>query len=255
MPDSSEALAASLRALSGFLVGEETPREALVRIARLGEAALPGAMATGLTLVDEGRPETAVFTAEKAPEVDQLQYDEGAGPCLSAYREGTVVRIDSTRTDARWPRFAARAAEHGVLSSLSVPLVVEDRSLGALNFYGQVEGAFTEVDERVGSGFATQAAIVVANAQAYWGARERSLHLDEAMRSRAVIEQAKGIIMARTGVTAEAAFNILVRASQRENRKLRTLATELVERAQQPGSRLPEDAEPGSRLPEDAEPG
>ena len=245
MPDSSEALAASLRALSGFLVGEETPREALLRIARLGEAAVPGAAATVLTLVSDGRPQTAVFTVEKAPEVDQLQYDEGDGPCLTSYREGAVVRIDSTRTAPRWPTFAGRAAEHGVLSSLSVPLVVEDRSLGALYFYGEAEGAFTADDEQVGSGFAAQAAIVVANAQAYWGARERSLNLDEAMRSRAVIEQAKGIIMARTGASAEAAFNVLVRASQRENRKLRTIAAELVERAQQPGSPLPEDAEPG----------
>ena len=241
MPDSSEALAASLRALSGFLVGEETPREALLRIARLGETAVPGATATGLTLVDDGRPVTAVFTAEKAPEVDQLQYDEGDGPCLSSYRDRAVVRIDSMRTDHRWATFAARASDHGVLSSLSVPLVVEDRSLGALNFYAEAEGAFTDTNEEVGEGFAAKDAIVVANAQAYWGAHERSVNLDEAMRSRAVIEQAKGIIMARTGVSADAAFEILVRASQRENRKLRTIATELVERAQQPSSAPPKD--------------
>lgn len=243
MPDRSEALAASLRALSQFLVGEETPRAALLRIAQIGEAALPGAVATGLTLLDEGRPHTAVFTVEKAPEVDQLQYDEGDGPCLSAYRSGTVVRIDSLRTDDRWPRFGARASERGVHSSLSVPLALDERSLGALNFYAQVENAFSEDDEQVGLGFAVQAAIVLANAQAYWGAHQRAVNLDEAMRSRAVIEQAKGIIMARSRVSADDAFDMLVRASQRENRKLRTIAAELVGRAQQAHAELPEEAE------------
>ena len=240
MPDSTEALSSSLRALSAFLVGEETPRAALLRIARLGEEAVPGADMTGLTLVDEHeRPHTAVFTGETAPEVDRLQYEDGDGPCLTSYRERTVVRVDSNLTDARWPRYCARASQRGVLSSLSTPLVVEDRALGAINFYGRAERAFSEADEQVGSVFAAQAAIVVANAQAYWGAHERSLNLDEAMRSRAVIEQAKGIIMARSGVSADVAFDMLVRASQRENRKLRTIATELVEQAQQSTSPPP----------------
>lgn len=241
--DSTEALAKSLHALSGFLVGEETPRAALLRIAQLGEAAVPGAEATGLTLVDEnGRAQTAVFTSEKAPEVDQVQYDEGDGPCLHAYQQRVPVRIDSNHTDSRWPSFSAQAADRGVLSSLSIPLMIEDRPLGAINFYGFVEGAFSEADEGVASGFAAQAAIVVANAQAYWGAHARSLNLDEAMRSRAVIEQAKGIIMARSGMSPEGAFDVLVRASQQENRKLRAIAAELVDRAQRPAAQREDEA-------------
>ncbi len=244
MSDQTEALASSLRALAGFLVGEETPREALLLIARLGESALPGAAATGLTLVNEsGHAHTAVFTSELAPEVDQLQYDEGDGPCIRAYEQRSIVRVDSNRTETRWPTFCARACGYGALSSLSLPLLVEERALGAINFYGTQEKAFSEADEQVGSGFAVQAAIVLANAQAYWGALERSLNLDEAMRSRAVIEQAKGIIMARSGVSPDVAFDMLVRASQRENRKLRAIASELVERAQQPVAPTTEDAE------------
>ncbi|MEO5678511.1 MAG: GAF and ANTAR domain-containing protein, partial [Acidimicrobiales bacterium] len=158
-----------------------------------------------------------------------------------ASRERSVVRIGSNRTDTRWPAFSARAVEHGVLSSLSAPLVAQKRGLGALNFYGVEESAFTEDDAQVGLAFSAQAAIVVANAQAYWGARDKSLHLDEAMRSRAPIEQAKGIIVARSRLSPDAAFDILVRASQRENRKLRDIATELVERAQQPGAAPLED--------------
>ncbi len=72
----------------------------------------------------------------------------------------------------------------------------------------------------------------MANAQAYWGARDHIKNLDEAMRSRAVIEQAKGILMARSSLDPDEAFDMLRRASQRENRKLRDVATDLVDRTQ-----------------------
>ena len=232
MADPNEALTASLRALSQFLLGDQTPREGLLRVAQLGEAALKGAQATGVTLLDDGQPKTFAFTAEKAPEVDQLQYAEGDGPCLDAYRHKKVIRVDSNRTEERWPEFTRRAVEKGVLSSLSVPLVVDDRGIGALNFYAHTERAFSDQDESIGIAFAEQAAVIMANAQAYWGARDHIRNLDEAMRSRAVIEQAKGILMARSNVDQDEAFDMLRRASQRENRKLRDVAGELVERTQ-----------------------
>ena len=230
MADPTEALTASLRALSHFLLGDQTPRQGLLRIAQLGESALEGAQATGVTLLDGGRPKTFAFTNEEASEVDQLQYSEGDGPCLSAYEEKKLIRVDSNRTEERWPVFTRRAVEKGVLSSLSVPLVVDDRGIGALNFYSHAENAFSDQDEAVASAFAEQAAVIMANAQAYWGAREHIMNLDEAMRSRAVIEQAKGILMAQTNIGPDEAFDVLRRASQRENRKLRDVATELVER-------------------------
>jgi len=233
MADPTEALTASLRALSQFLLGEETPRQGLRRIAEMGEMAIQGAEVTGLTMLDEnGRPKTFVCTDDKASEVDQLQYDEGDGPCLTAYREGHIVRIESNRTERRWPAFSRRACERGVLSSLSAPLVAGGQSLGALNFYARPEAAFTDADEKMGMAFAEQAAVIVANAQAYWGARDHSMHLDEAMRSPAVIEQAKGIVMARSSIVADEAFDVLRRFSQRENRKLRDVASDLVERTQ-----------------------
>ena len=233
MADHNEALTASLRALSQFLLGDQTPREGLLRVAQLAESALLGADATGVTLLDDGRPKTFAYTAEEAPEVDHLQYAEGEGPCLEAYKQKKVIRVDSNRTEERWPAFTARAAEKGMLSSLSVPLVVDNRGIGALNFYARAEHAFSAEDEEVGMAFAEHAAVIMANAQAYWGARDHIRNLDEAMRSRAVIEQAKGILMARSNLDPDEAFDILRRVSQRENRKLRDVATELVERIQQ----------------------
>ena len=232
MADPTDALTASLRALSQFLLGNQTPRESLLQVARLGESAMDGATATGVTLLDKGHPKTFVFTDQEAPEVDQLQYDEGTGPCLDSYKRQEIVRVDSNRTDQRWPVFSRRAAEKGILSSLSVPLVVDGRGIGAINFYARTEGAFGPEDEKLGAVFGEQAAVLLANAQAYWGAQEHSMHLDEAMRSRAVIEQAKGILMARSHLSPDEAFDMLRRVSQRENRKLRDIAVDLVERTQ-----------------------
>jgi len=122
------------------------------------------------------------------------------------------------------------AAEHGIGSPLSLPLLAGGQALGALNFYAEAENAFGEDDQQQGQAFATQAAIVLANAQTYWDARALNEQLSEAMRSRATIEQAKGILMGQSQVNADSAFDLLRKASQRENRKLRDVARELVER-------------------------
>lgn len=100
--------------------------------------------------------------------------------------------------------------------------------MGALNLYSRSEAGFSEQDEKVGLTFAAQAGIALANTQAYWDAYELSQNLSEAMKSRATIEQAKGILMAARRCDADEAFQILVRASQRENRKLREVAEQLV---------------------------
>lgn len=102
--------------------------------------------------------------------------------------------------------------------------------MGALNLYSTLEDGFSDADRQNSEAFAVQSAVVLANAQAYWDARTLSEHLTEAMRSRATIEQAKGILMAQSKVGSDAAFDLLRSASQRENRKLRDIAQDLVDR-------------------------
>jgi AmiR/NasT family two-component response regulator len=80
----------------------------------------------------------------------------------------------------------------------------------------------------MGVELAAAASIVLANASAYWAALELSEQLNDAMRSRAVIEQAKGVIMATAGCNADAAFDLLREQSQSENRKLRDIAQDIV---------------------------
>ena len=231
---SEDPLARSLAALSSFFVGDGTLRSTLDRVAHLAEEAVPAADIVGLTMVVDGRARTAVFTDEDAPEIDSAQYETGIGPCLDAFRHQEVFRIEDTTKDDRWGPFSEAAAAHGVRSTASLPLVANHEGLGALNFYSRSPAAFTDDDVEVGSRYATQAAIVLANSQAYWDAHPLSQDLATAMRSRAVIEQAKGIMMGAQRCSPDEAFQILVRASQRENRKLRDIAEELVSRIEQP---------------------
>jgi GAF domain-containing protein len=224
-------LTASLSALSRFFVGDGTVQETLLRVSDLTVEAVPAADLIGITMLVEGRPRTAIFTDDTAPEVDQAQYDAGDGPCLRAFLEQRVTQIESTREPGEWPAFRATAAAHGIGSTMSFPLMVDKASVGAMNLYSHRERAFGDRDRENGELFAAQASIVLANAQAYWDAQDLSRGLSEAMRSRAVIEQAKGILMAPGGVDEDAAFELLVRASQRENIKLRDVAAKIVANA------------------------
>jgi GAF domain-containing protein len=156
---------------------------------------------------------------------------------VDAYRDGVIYRIDDTATEQRWPEFCKAAQEENIRSTLSVPLDVSGEgaeTLGALNLYSEIPNGFDADAAAATVSFAQQAAIVMANARAYWGAAEKSDQLQQALESRAVIEQAKGILMAQSHIGPDDAFQILVRASQRENRKLRDIAVEIVERVTRP---------------------
>lgn len=221
-------LSDSLAALSRFFVGDSTVHETLTKVTELTQRALPAAEFVGITMIVEGRQRTAVFTDEEAPEIDQAQYDADDGPCLAAFREGRIITIDDTEEPGQWPEFRRACAGHGIRSTLSLPLLVESNGVGALNLYARPRRGFDDAARDVGEQFAAQAAVVLANTMAYWDAHELSIRLSEAMQNRAVIEQAKGMLMAAEGLTEDEAFDALVRASQRENVKLRDVAARIV---------------------------
>jgi GAF domain-containing protein len=227
---SEDPIRESLAALSRFFIGDSTMGDTLQRVIDLAVVAVPPAAYTGISMLVDDVVTTSVFSDAEVAEIDETQYKAGTGPCLDAFRDGVVNVIRSTERDVRWPEFSRRAFDHGVRSSLSLPLLVGDDSVGALNFYSRQEDAFTDEDQQNGQTFAVQAAVVLANAQAYWDARTLGERLGDAMHSRAAIEQAKGILMAQSHIDPDAAFDLLRAASQRENRKLRDIAQELVDR-------------------------
>jgi transcriptional regulator with GAF, ATPase, and Fis domain len=223
--------AAALSVLARFQVTETTVGEALQRIAEITRDTVAAADVVGLSMLgDDGRPTTGVYTDDDSPLIDQAQYREGNGPCLDAWRHNTVVRLSRVGDHAdTYPGFVAACLDHGVQCTLSMPMAAGGTAMGALNLYARVADGFGAEDESIAADLAAAAAIVLDNVSAYWTAYELSQDLGAAMRSRAVIEQAKGILMgARPGLTADGAFDLLRRASQRENTKLRDVAARIV---------------------------
>lgn len=211
----------------GLLQSDESYEQTLQRLADLACATIPGCFAGSVTLWREGEPYTAVSTDALAKEVDSAQYESGEGPCLDAGRTGDTHRVADLTSDLRWPEFAAVATRNGIRSSLSLPLAVRGEPIGALNLYSQVHDGFAGAVE-VGQLFAWQAAVAIANAELYDTTRRLATQLQEALESRAVIEQAKGVLMSEQGCGPKQAFELLRQASQRENVKLRDIAARIV---------------------------
>jgi GAF domain-containing protein len=227
----ADPIGEGMAALAHFFVGEGTLRDTLTRVAELACQALSADMA-GITMLVDARAATAVFTDAEAPEIDSEQYRTGRGPCLDAWRHQVVERIEDTAVSDRWPEFSAMAASHGVRSTLSLPLSRTGEAVGALNLYYRNFEDFAGQDVARAEMWAAAAATVLANATVYHDSRALNENLRDALTSRAAIDHAIGIIMAGGGRSAEEAYQMLVRASQRENRKLRDIAADLVMAAQ-----------------------
>jgi GAF domain-containing protein len=208
------------------LAGRELP-EVLTEVVGIARRALPGSEATSITLIRNERTFTAAFDGQLAMDADELQYKRGYGPCLDAGRAGELFVVTDMRAEERWPDYARHAAELGVRSSLSVPLPFQGATIGALNNYARSTDAFGAADEQLGQEVAAFVAIAVGNAEAAARATTDVANMRQAMASRSVIEQAKGILMERYKITAEQAFTLLTHASQRSNVKLREIAEEL----------------------------
>ena len=218
-----------LRGLGQVSLVDRPLDDVLTEIVHVASTGIPGAESTSITLIRGEEAYTAAHAGEMALAADELQYERGYGPCMDAGRGGVVLRIDDMATETRWPDYSARVLDVGVRSSLSVPLPYQGTSIGALNNYSSEVGAFRGEDAMTAAvQVAEVVAVAVANAEAHAQVVDQALNMRRAMESRAVIEQAKGVLMAQRGIDAQQAFDMLREASQRYNRKLRDIAAGIV---------------------------
>jgi GAF domain-containing protein len=223
----------ALAELAGLVLLDQTLETVLERVAHIAKQVVPGADEVSMTLVEGEHPFTAAFTGQLALDADEMQYARGYGPCLDAGRGGVVILVPDMRSEPRYPDYALHAFERGVLSSLSLPLPVQGKSIGALNIYSRKPHAFDDESVDVGTRIAGYVAVAVANVRHVTKAAALADQMQEAMQSRAAIEQAKGILMTQRHCTPEEAFALLVKLSQDSNRKLRDVAAALVDTTQQ----------------------
>jgi GAF domain-containing protein len=219
----------ALRSLTTIVLGDHSFAAVLARAVEVAKDTIPGAAEVSVTMTD-GKPTTVATSGPLATQVDESQYDVGAGPCLEAIRVGQTIVVDDQTTDERWPEYGRRAVAAGVRASCSVPLPVDSHFIGALNAYAITAHVYDEQSVKIAEDLAAYAGIVLNNAGLYFTASTRADQLTDAMKSRAVIEQAKGILMGGRRCSADEAFDILVRLSQQSHRKLRDVAQALVDR-------------------------
>jgi hypothetical protein len=224
-------LRASLSGLAALASGRMSLPALLTRVAEFAVRAIPGADGAGLTLLEAGKSDTIVATAEFVRAVDAIQYGLGEGPCITAAAQGVTVRSGSLGGDGTWPRFGPRVSALGVHSALSLPLIGSEGVLGAMNIYAHRPDAFDDRAAALGELYAVPAAISVQNAQVLAQALSLAAQLEKALSSRAVIDQAIGVLVARSGYTPAQAFARLRAMSQQENRKLSVLAQTMVDQA------------------------
>ena len=229
-------LRAGLDGVAGLVADARGVVDLARDVAEFAAHAIPNVDGAGVALLQPEnvtpRIQTCVATAEFIAEIDTAQYEElNEGPCITSMKTRRAAVSGSLGSDTRWPHFGGRVARMGVHSALSLPLVVGDEVIGAINTYARSRDAFGEHAVALGTRFAASAAVSMYNAQVLTRAQERTENLQKALAARAVIDQAIGILRSRSGSTAEEAFERLKRLSQAENIKLAVVAEHLVEEA------------------------
>jgi GAF domain-containing protein len=215
-------LATSFGDIARTLVAEEDAHATLRRIVRLAVDTIDACEHCGISIV-EGRTIGSPAASDAIPAlVDQLQSETGEGPCIEAIRDHEVFQTGRLSQEVRWPNFAHRASEEsGVESILSFRLFIDEDTLGSLNLYSSHRDAFDQHDVAFGAVFAAHAAVA-------WSTARVIDNLRKGMQTRELIGEAVGILMARQDLSETEAFDVLKRASQRLNIKLRLIAEGVV---------------------------
>lgn len=218
LADVSEQMSRIARELQ---VVSDDPDAVLRATSKAAVDAVPGAEYASVTLVTGGRVESPVLVGDLAGKSDALQQEFGEGPCIRAAVTDETVWIDDMRAEQRWPRFATAAAALGIRSMVCFCLYLDGHDFGALNLHSTEVEAFGSESRSIGALFAAHAATAFA------GSREAQ-QLRTALTSRDLIGQAKGMLMERYGITADAAFRLMAQLSQESNTKLVEIAGQIV---------------------------
>src|SRR5690349_22112592 len=212
-----------------LLEGDEVPDEALLRLAALAAGLVPGGTAAAVTIAMTSGALTFAASDPRLEELHRLQVDGDGGPVVETLRHNEPRRVDDTAAECRWPAFCRAAAEAGFASCLVLPLRTDRQPAGAIALYGPEPGIFIGAAHDVALLVAAQGGAAVHNAALFRTCRRMLDNLHTGLESRAVIEQAKGVLHAELGVSPEEGFRLLSRYSQNTNQRVRRIAAGLVE--------------------------
>jgi hypothetical protein len=236
-------LASSFAGIARTLFSASTVLATLQQIVDFAFATVEGSDVACISLRTADSVFTPAYSAPLAFEIDQLQYAAREGPCLDAIAKEPTVYAEDLAEDQRWPVFGPQAAALGMRSLLSCRLSANG-TRGALNLYAALPRAYGAIDRTKALIFAAHAGIALGAAEAREDAAlslDVGLHriddLITALGTREIIGQAEGILIERERITAQQAFDVLRRASQHLNIKLREVASYVVETGEVPSDR------------------
>jgi GAF domain-containing protein len=233
-PSPDELVQLAFDELGRLSFAEHSLDSVLQKVTDLAARALPGEAVTSVTIVSAGRPSTVASSGPLALELDLAQYEQDAGPCLEAARTGKLVEVLDTATDRRWNSYPRLADERGCRGILSFPLPPHELLNGGLNVYARTREPLDARTRDAAARFAAYAVVPLSNMYLYESAVDRAENLASALDSRAVIDQAKGILMERFKLSADQAFSALARWSMQSNTKVRDIAERFVETGELP---------------------
>lgn len=228
LPMVLDEVTTALKDLSEALSREDDLQILLGQVCEQVVRAVPGLDDATVTLLNAEAPFTAASTNAQVTKLDQVQYSSAAGPCLDSARTSRLVRATIDEAECRWPAFGSASRSAGIGSVLSAPLAVDSRHIGAINGYARSGHGFHELDAPLLALYTRAVETALRSHSQYLRAYKLAGQLREALESRAVIDQAKGVLMAAHAITADQAFQLLVERSQHENVKLRELAERFI---------------------------
>ena len=237
----SSRLASAFAAIAGYLYEADSFDDVLLRIAQTAVSTVAGCQMASVTLGERGSYQTAATTDSTASAVDQVQYDAQEGPSLDAV-DAPIVYAQSF-PDTRWPTLASRPSDLGAQSAASYRLAAASLATtgtgGSLNTYGVEPDAFSDEAQQIGLILAAHASVAAGAVRERDALQDLARNLNNALLSRDVIGQAKGILMERLNLSPEDAFDVLRSASNRLNVKLHNVALRLAEPVEPPTKPTP----------------
>ena len=189
-----------------------------------------GLSGAGVTMADDsGRLRFVTAVSQASGELERSQEEQQAGPCRDAFDTGEVVRVVDVRKESgRWPEFSATAASLSVAGVAGIPMRLADEIIGALNLYSPDPREWTDEDMAVAGVLADVATSYVVNASKLRQQEQLSEQLQQALESRVIIEQAKGITAQQNSVTVDEAYHLMRRHARNNNASLRLVAEAIV---------------------------
>jgi anti-anti-sigma factor len=216
------------RAAGAIPVDDDAVDGTLRLVVAVAQATLARADGASVSLRRHGYLATVAATDQTVVDMDTDQYDTRQGPCVDAATEGRLLHVDSLEAETRWPAFIPRARSLGINAIMSTPLLAQDRPVGALNIYSRSMAAFSAEDQKLAQVLAAQASIVLNDAGMNPTSTLQSTRYQEALKARRTIAQAQGVLMARTGITPDEAYDLLRVHSLRTNQPLLQRASDIV---------------------------